>query len=202
LKIVQTETLISVGAFATSSKWQEIRKNLHESITRMDHPAGSGEFLLFPESGKRRGEGNGVTPIKNGLMYDLKNQGWLLEEPLNITAVDRPGKLDAVLPTDFGAVALEWETGNISSSHRALNKMALGLLKNVLAVGILVVPSADFAQYLTDRVGNYPELVPYMDLWRAIPCSEGVLEVIVVEHDRTSLDVLRIPKGTSGRALQ
>lgn len=99
-------------------------------------------------------------------------------------------------------MALEWETGNISSSHRALNKMSLGLMKGLLAAGILVVPSASLAQYLTDRVGNYPELIPYLDLWKAIPCKAGVLEIVVIEHDGTSTDVARIPKGTSGRALE
>lgn len=49
----------------------------------------------------------------------------MLEEPLDIAILKKPGKLDAVLYTDYGPVALEWETGNISSSHRALNKMAL-----------------------------------------------------------------------------
>lgn len=114
----------------------------------------------------------------------------------------RPGNLDAVLYTSFGPVAVEWETGNISSSHRALNKMALGLLKGILVSGTLVVPSRDMYRYLTDRVGNFPELEPYLDLWRSIPCREGVFEIVVIEHDAVSTDVPRIPKGISGRALQ
>ena len=80
--------------------------------------------------------------------------------------------------------------------------MALGLMKGLLAAGILVVPSASFAQYLTDRVGNYRELIPYLDLWRAIPCKTGVLEIVVIEHDGTSTDVERISKSTAGRALE
>ena len=45
---------------------------------------------------------------------------------------EKPGKIDAVknLP-DGRYFAFEWETGNISSSHRALNKMAIGLLDGV-----------------------------------------------------------------------
>ena len=113
----------------------------------------------------------------------------------------RPGKIDAVLETKFGVIALEWETGNISSSHRALNKMALGLLKGILFCGILVVPSRDLYRYLTDRIGNFSELEPYLELWGSIPCKSGVLQIVVIEHDKTSLDVPRIPKGTSGRAF-
>ena len=166
----------------------------------MDHPLGTGAFTIYPEKGKKRGEGNGVTPIKDGLMARLTQFGWKLEQRLPIAVAKQPGKLDAVMYASFGAVALEWETGNISSSHRALNKMALGILKGVLACGILVVPSRKFYAFLTDRVGNYDELVPYLDLWRAIPGS-GVLEIVVVEHDAISPGVPRIGKGTDGRAL-
>ena len=201
MQIVQEETLISCGNYATSAEWEETRASLYKAIREVDWPRGSGKFTIFPQSGKRRREGNGVTPIKIGLMEELKKQGWKLEEPLDLAVFKKPGKLDAVLYTDYGPVALEWETGNISSSHRALNKMALGLLKDVLACGILVVPSRGLYKYLTDRIGNMEELEPYLDLWRSIPCDQGVLEIVTIEHDVTSTDVPRIPKGTSGRAL-
>jgi len=121
--------------------------------------------------------------------------------PLDIATVRRLGKLDAVLDTPYGKAGVEWETGNISSSHRALNKMALGLKKKVLIAGILVVPSRELYQYLTDRVGNFAELEPYLELWQSIPCESGVLEIVVIEHDAVSTNVPRIPKGTDGRAL-
>ncbi len=202
MKIVHEETLISAGEYATSAEWLATRSSLHKAIREVDWPPGSGTFLIYPESGKKRRAGNGVKPIKDGLMLELASQGWKLEQRLAIASVNRPGKLDAVLYTSYGPVAFEWETGNISSSHRALNKMSLGLIKGLLAAGILVIPSASLARYLTDRVGNYPELIPYLDLWKAIPCKAGVLEIVVIEHDGTSTDVARIPKGTSGRALE
>ncbi len=202
MKIVREEMLLSCGKYASSVEWKRTRKSLYKAIRQVDWPRGAGTFTIYPELGKRRGEGNGVTPIKLGLMKELKRQGWNLEEPLDIAILKRPGKLDAVLYTDYGPVALEWETGNISSSHRALNKMALGLLKGVLACGILVVPSRELYKYLTDRIGNMAELDPYLDLWRSIPCKQGVLEIVAIEHDATSKKVPRIPKGTSGRALE
>ena len=201
MKIVHVETLIRYGDFAESAKWKAVRNGLHESIRSVDWPRGSGRFTIYPESGKKRGEGNGVKPIKSKLMEDLVAQGWKLEEPLDLATVIKPGKLDAVLYTEHGPIALEWETGNISSSHRALNKMALGLLMGKLACGILVVPSRKLYPYLTDRIGNFSELEPYLHLWRSIPYKQGVLEIVVIEHDATSTDVCRIPKGTSGRAL-
>ncbi len=40
---------------------------------------------------------------------------------LDLASLKRPGELDAVYETKFGPVeVLEWETGNIASSHRAL----------------------------------------------------------------------------------
>ena len=140
MKIVREETIICRGAYSRSKAWRSTRSTLYEAIRRVDWPRGSGSFTINPELGKKRGMGNGVTPIKIGLMEELRGQGWKLEQPLDIVAIHRPGKLDAVLETSHGPVALEWETGNISSSHRALNKMAVGLLRGVVACGILVVP--------------------------------------------------------------
>jgi hypothetical protein len=202
MKIVREETLIGCGEYARSAEWRRTRESLHGAIQRVEWPEGRGLFVIYPESGKKRKAGNGVKPIKKGLMEELARQGWVVEEPLKIAAAKKPGKLDAVLYTTYGPVALEWETGNISSSHRALNKMALGLLKGTLAGGILVVPSRELYKYLTDRVGNIAELEPYLDLWKSIPCKSGILEIVVIEHDATSFDVPRIPKGTSGRALE
>jgi len=202
MKIVREETLISCGKYASSDEWKRTRATLYKAIREVEWPVGSGKFTIYPESGKSRGRGNGVKPIKLGLMKELKDKGWKLEEPLAISILKKPGNLDAVLYTKFGPVALEWETGNISSSHRALNKMALGLMKRVLAAGILVVPSRELYKYLTDRIGNMAELEPYLELWRRIPCKQGILEIVAIEHDATSTKVPRIPKGTSGRALQ
>jgi hypothetical protein len=200
MKIVREETLISCGDYAKSKDWKKTRARLHKAIREVDWPRGSGKFSIYPESGKKSGEGNGVKPIKDGLIEELEKQGWKSEQYLDILKTSRPGKVDSILETPHGVVALEWETGNISSSHRALNKMALGLLKGVLAAGILVVPSRTMYNFLTDRVGNIAELDPYLDLWRSLPCTQGILEIVVIEHDATSTGVPRIPKGTDGRA--
>ena len=198
MQIVREETLISCGEYASSREWKRTRKSLYRAIREVDWPPGSGSFTIYPESGKKRGQGNGVVPIKNGLMEELVRQGWTREVRLDVKGI---GKLDAVLTTKSGIVALEWETGNISSSHRALNKMSLGLMKGVLACGILVVPSRNLYRYLTDRIGSMEELEPYFDLWRSIRCKQGILEIVAIEHDATSTDVPRIPKMTAGRAL-
>jgi len=97
---------------------------------------------------------------------------------------------------------VEWETGNVSSSHRALNKMALGMLKGLLVGGALILPPRAMYRYLTDRVGNFEEIEPYFPLWRSLHVGRGLLLVFEIEHDTVSRDVPRTTKGTDGRALQ
>ena len=146
--------------------------------------------------------GNGVTPIKLGLMEELQSQGWKLEVPLDIAKVSRNGKLDAVLSTKRGPVTLEWETGNISSSHRALNKMAIGLMRGVIACGILVVPSRGLYRFSPTASATSTSLLPILTFGGRFPVNPVCWELVVIEHDATSTDVPRIPKGTSGRALE
>ncbi|MGB3535906.1 MAG: restriction endonuclease [Microcoleaceae cyanobacterium] len=201
MKISHIETLIQRGSFSQSQEWQIIRQQALDAIQCVDWPVGSGKFTVYPESGKKRGQGNGVKPIKNAAISYLKNQGWLREYPLPINTQIRPGKIDAAYLSNQGIVGFEWETGNISSSHRSMNKMALGLLSQAMIAGLLVIPSRQLYRYLTDRIGNYSELEPYFPLWKSIPCKEGILEVIMIEHDDLSFDVPRIPKGTDGRAI-
>ena len=86
-------------------------------------------------------------------------------------------------------------------SHRSLNKLCLGLLRGETAGGFLVVPSRKLYRFLTDRIGNVAELEPYFEFWAATPCTEGVLEIVAIEHDAESLNVPRIGKGTDGRSL-
>lgn len=79
--------------------------------------------------------------------------------------------------------------------------MAVCLLRKQLVAGTLVVPSRKLYRFLTDRIGNFSELEPYLDLWKAVQCRNGVLEIVVIEHDAESFDVPRIPKGTDGRSV-
>ena len=201
MKIVETRILISKGQFSKSKKLKEIHAQIEEAILEVHWPPNTGAFILHDQPGKARNAGSGVTPIKNACMKFLKSKGWSLEKPLEITSSTKPGPMDAVYPITKKSFCLEWETGNISSTHRALNKMAIGLLKNVLVGGVLVLPTKKMSRYLTDRVGNFEEIEPYFHLWESLVVEEGYLAVIAVEHDGVSKDVPRIPKGTDGRAL-
>ena len=202
MKVVHVERLIDTGRFSASRAWQTIEGQILRAIQSVVWPPGSGSFTLYDEPGKGRGKGNGVKPIKEACMQQLKQMGWSLETPVPIAVLKKPGPLDATYAVGQRLFCLEWETGNISSSHRALNKMALGMLQTTLIGGVLILPTRSMYRYLTDRVGNYAELEPYFPIWRAIPVEEGLLAVFAIEHDAVSRSVARIPKGTDGRALQ
>ena len=203
MKIVETNDVFSVGSYPQSKEWHTACKQVKDAIHATDWPHGSGKFTIYPQSGKKRGEGNGVLPIKKPCIEHLKQSGWLTEKlpPLD-RGVIKPGDLDALFRCTQGFVGFEWETGNISSSHRAINKLLLTMQLGGLIGGFLVVPSDRLKPYLTDRIGNIGELRPYLPLWSSIPIQDGVLRIEVVEHDATSFDVPKIPKATNGRAIQ
>lgn len=189
-------------------RWRSTGTALAEitsAIQTICWPPRGKDFAIFPESGKARGEGNGVVPIRQAFVAALRDKGWTPEMPFPLEGIKdgaRFGAMDAAKA--FGRqppFVAEWETGNISSSHRSMNKLAIGLIEGAIAGGVLIVPTSALARYLTDRIGNVRELEPYFPLWRSIAVTRGYLGVIAVEHDRTSQRVTRIKKGTSGRAL-
>jgi hypothetical protein len=115
------------------------------------------------------------------------------------------GDFDFVTTTPGGIhVAIEWETGNISSSHRSLNKLAIALATGKIQAGVLILPSRDLYEHLTDRIGNISELSPYLAMWHDLACTveRGLLAVTVVEHDALTDDdsVPYLASGKDGRS--
>ena len=202
MKILRREYLLRAGAFAKGPCWKERLDEITRAVESVVWPKGAKTFTLYPESGKKRGKGNGVGPIKDACMASLKCAGWSLETKTGLPGAKRPGPVDAAYNVEGKLLCLEWETGNISSSHRALNKMCVGMLAGKFIGGVLILPTRCMYKYLTDRVGNYEEIEPYFDVWKNLKLYEGVLMVIAIEHDALSKDVPRIGKATDGRALQ
>lgn len=101
---------------------------------------------------------------------------------------------------------IEWETGNVSSSHRAINKMIMGMLFGNILGAILIVPTREFAKYLTDRIGNYEELEPYFPLWEEFKhnkqMTSGFLCILAIEYDELDNTVPYIIKGQDGRSTK
>ena len=59
---------------------------------------------------------------------------------------------------------VEWETGNVSSSHRSIDKMISTMYFSHVIGAVLIVPTKEFKTYLTDRVGNFEELEPLLSI--------------------------------------
>jgi hypothetical protein len=101
---------------------------------------------------------------------------------------------------------IEWETGNVSASHRSLNKLCLVLMAGLIDIGVLVVPSRALYPHLTDRIGNWEELTPYMAYWHQVGklVERGLLAVTVIEHDSVTDDpnVPFILQGADGRSAE
>ncbi len=199
MKIVEQVDVICRGRTDQLEIWKRACSNIEQAIALIDWPHGSGIFKLNPGTTKNA---NGVMPIKTPGIIKLKELGWQTERLPNELAGVKMGNLDAILESKEGVIGFEWETGNISSSHRAANKIIHAMLNGGLVGGILVVPAESMRRYLTDRIGNITELRPYFPVWSAIQLNAGVFRVIVVEHDELDSKVPLIPKGKDGMALR
>lgn len=175
---------------------------------------------------------NGVRPLRDAFRK-LMEAKWKCEEPLKLDAyfktrrgnppseamsrypsleeISEPlheglGDFDFWLRSEKGfRTVVEWETGNISSSHRSLNKMCLALLGGLTDAAVLIVPSARLYVHLTDRIGNIKELQPYFYFWNSVGklVERGLLAVIEVEYDAVfeSKDLRDfIPRGKEGNS--
>jgi Restriction endonuclease BamHI len=137
VKIVHVETLLSCGSYAASAHWAKTRKSIHRAVKKCVWPPGSAKFTIYPEGGKKRGEGNGVVPIKTEFINQLRKQKWTLEGKAKNFLGQGLGDFDAVIVGPEGPIVVEWETENISSSHRSLNKLTMLVSDGVIAAGTL-----------------------------------------------------------------
>lgn len=228
MKWLRTLVLFAKGDVLASPDWCAVHESYVRSINSIEHPIGSGSFTVRR---KRRGP-NGKW-IRNGVGYLRQNflnhivevEGWraegladlglggqppirlyptMEEYPIGVTIF---GDFDLVTTAPNGTrVAIEWETGNVSSSHRSMNKLVLALESGSVSVGVLIVPSRLLYEHLTDRIGNFEELSGYMRMWQSFGANvqRGLLAVSVVEHDHLTDDP-NIPYlwvGDDGNALR
>lgn len=203
MRLIKWETIVDSPNAAFEKLRARLFKDITMAIDAVVWPPGASTFTIHAQSGKKRGQGNGVKPIKDAFVKLLEVRGWIPEHdyPKVAPSLRPPGPFDAffTLPTMLPFVA-EWETGNVSSSHRALNKIVMGMHDECITGGVLVLPTRKMAKHLTERVGNFEEIEPYFRLWKKA-ATTGYLAVIAVEHDAESDKVARISKGTDGRAF-
>lgn len=140
---------------------------------------------------------NGVVPIKEKCYSCLETKFyWYREKPLECFPF-KGGPIDVYKEflnnTTSLNVGLEFETGNIASAHRSMNKLSLALEKNELQLAAIILPIHKMSYFLTDRVANYEELEPYFDL--LINRSFIVLGFDAEEYHPNAP---RLPKGKDG----
>lgn len=147
--------------------------------------------------------GNGVKPIREGFVKALlKKSGWIKEHGMEIPGMKKK-PLDGYKKIGKLRIGLEWETGNVSSSFRALLKLISGLHNDQLDIAIHVLPSKAMYKFLTDRVGNVEELRPYFPIFKLIKINENkTLIILVVEHDEEDINSKLIKKGLDGMSLK
>lgn len=140
---------------------------------------------------------NGVVPLKEPCYRKLEDEfGWYRKKPLDVLA-QKGGPIDVYKLFSDGTcsfrVGVEFETGNISSAHRAMNKLSLGLHNGELDLAVLMMPMHKLSYYLTDRVSNYEELKPYFPLVSEIPFI-----MIGFDVEEYSVKVECLAKGKDG----
>lgn len=169
---------------------QEAYQQILESI-RLNSTTPSGKFVIN-SSAKNA---NGVVPVKENIYINLEEgHGWFREKPLPyLVEAKKGGPIDVYNEFDAFKVGIEFETGNISSAHRAMNKLCVGIRHQDIDMGVLMLSVKALSYYLTDRVSNYEELEPYFVLLDDYP-------FIVIGFDADEYDDTApiLPKGKDG----
>lgn len=228
MKWLRTLVLFDKGDVISTDDWKTIHAGYVRAIASIDHPKGSGTLTIRKKTQLSNGQWrrNGVGYLrKRFLRFMCETEGWRPECTVDLARNrDQPPILlypslesyREPITSDFGGfdfmitatggtcIAIEWETGNISSSHRSMNKLAIAMTNGLIQVGVLIVPSRKLYEHLTDRIGNIGELSGYLSMWEGLKSvvARGLLAITVVEHDELSTDrsLPYLKVGKDGRA--
>lgn len=197
MKIDAVHYIVRRGQFAQGAEYATIEEELRRSIAPIVWPPGAQDFSINPIS-----NGNGVKPIKVACELELQQLGWRRQHPIKKSGTRGFGPVDMVRDTAAGLFGMEWETGNISSLHRSLNKLCWLISQGTVIAGTSIVASGALYPYLTDRIASYPEIAAYVPFFaHYLRDVDTVLAIVVVEHDRLDTSAPLITKGIDGMAL-
>jgi hypothetical protein len=230
MKWLRTLILFDRGEVISSPDWEALHQSYVRSIESIDNPLGSGRLCLRRKVRQANGQWsrNGVGYLRTRFLEHIRDvEGWEAEgsvdlkrdreqppirlypslEPYREPITSDFGGFDLITEGDGGTrIAIEWETGNISSSHRSMNKLAIALGAGIVQVGVLILPSRSLYEHLTDRIGNIGELSGYLSMWEGLKSTvgRGLLAITVVEHDELTDDATFpfLTAGNDGRAAQ
>lgn len=230
MKCLRTLIIFDRGSVALSDDWRIIHDSYVRSIQSIGFPQEAGTLTLRRKVKRPDGQWNrnGVVYLKRLFLGHMTiTEGWRAEVGFDLgrnrtppdvhlypdmTTYQEPitsefGGFDLVTTAPNGThVAIEWETGNISSSHRSMNKLAIALSTGKVQAGVLIVPSRNLYEHLTDRIGNIGELSGYISMWKDLEArvQRGLLAISVVEHDMLTddPDFPYLPAGDDGRSRE
>lgn len=233
MKWLRSIIVFEKGSVLSALDWDKIHKSYVNSIKSVVYPPGAKSLTIREKSknASKKWVRNGVGYLRNCfLAHMIGVEKWHHEFGFSLGKKQKPPTLENYPKTNpptylpepitsgFGnfdfvttgangtRVAIEWETGNISSSHRSMNKLCIALIAHEIDVGVLIVPSRDLYDHLTDRVGNIGELSGYLNMWAELECrvDRGALVVTVVEHDFLTTDPQfpYLNTGNDGRAAE
>lgn len=231
MKWLRTLVLFDKGDIVSGSDWETLHAAYVRAIERIEHPTGTGKLKLRKkvlDKTSGQWDRNGVVPLKTQFLRSMvDDENWRPEGNFKIGTPTKSSTIrlypglnphDEEITSEFGAfdfitstpagmhAAIEWETGNISSSHRSMNKLAIALAAGQIQVGVLIVPSQNLYQHLTDRIGNIGELSPYLKMWSGLSSTvdRGLLAITVVEHDELTDDetLPYLKRGNDGRGAE
>ncbi|HTQ35515.1 MAG TPA: hypothetical protein VMH77_00650, partial [Steroidobacteraceae bacterium] len=150
MKWLRTLVVFDSGKVLNTPTWDQVHRSYLRAINSIEHPVGAGKLMLRHAIKRTGGQDqrNGVVPLRRKFLdFLVRSEGWKKEQDTTISRLRwqvevslYPGRQKHTEPveSDFGhfdflttlgseglRVAIEWETGNISSSHRSLNKLAM-----------------------------------------------------------------------------
>lgn len=186
----EADALFSSNGFAEEA-YNEVANSIRNNVS-----PGRNVFIL----NTTRKNCNGVVPVKEECYRILEEDyNWYREKPLVYFREDaqKGGPIDVYKEFYDGnyifRAGLEFETGNISSAHRSMNKLCVGIIKGELDLAFLMMPIKKMSFYLTDRVSNYEELEPYFVLLEDVP-----FVVFGFDADEYDNDAPLLAKGKDG----
>src|SRR5450631_2414636 len=155
MKHVETTVVFDVDNCLAGEAWNKAYTDLIGVIQAMEHPAKAGSFSIRKRVDNENR--NGVAPFKAQFFSRIAAlPNWESERPIRLneyllaefkhtpflrfpegtpstqTYKPKVGNLDCVFSSFGKKIALEWETGNISSSHRSINKLCMALQAGLL----------------------------------------------------------------------
>ena len=141
------------------------------------------------------------THTPSGLRQDPVVQRWMKKDKRRQKS---PGAIDFFKNLEGLRVGVEWETGYIGSSHRAVSKLFNAIVDGMIDAGVLVIPERALQKHCTDRSSNYEELECYTDLMDLILMflKHGYLEIIVVGYDELDASLPYLKQTDIGTLLK